>query len=200
MKTKTTLAMIGLSVVLGYGCSSQPVTEEKPAVEDRTPVPSKPAAPPAAQTRPGTGSGDVSSKPIPPDASAGAGQATTGQNPLKDPNNILSKRSVFFDYDSDAIKEEFRPILQAHAKYLSSNRAARMLIQGSADDRGSREYNISLGQRRADAVKRMLVLLGAQDVQVEAASLGEEKPRCEDKTEACYAQNRRGDILYGGEY
>jgi peptidoglycan-associated lipoprotein len=140
----------------------------------------------------------VSSKPIPP--GTGAGQATTGQSPLKDPNNILSKRSVFFDYDSDAIKEEFRPILQAHAKYLSSNRAARMLIQGSADDRGSREYNISLGQRRADAVKRMLVLLGAQDVQVEAASLGEEKPRCEDKTEACYAQNRRGDMLYGGEY
>lgn len=198
MKTKTTLALIGLSVALGYGCSSQPTTEEKPAVEDRTPVPSKPVAPPSAQTRPGAGSGDVSSKPIPPGGSGG--QAQAGQNPLKDPNNILSKRSVFFEYDSDAIKDEFRPVLQAHAKYLASNRAARMLIQGNADERGSREYNISLGQRRADAVKRMLVLLGAQDVQVEAASLGEEKPRCEDKTEACYAQNRRGDILYGGEY
>jgi peptidoglycan-associated lipoprotein len=198
MKTKTTLALIGLSVVLGYGCSSQPTTEEKPAVEDRTPVPSKPVAPPTVQTRPGTGSGDVSSKPIAPGGSGGQTQA--GQNPLKDPNNILSKRSVFFEYDSDAIKEEFRSVLQAHAKYLSSNRAARMLIQGNADDRGSREYNISLGQRRADAVKRMLVLLGAQDVQVEAASLGEEKPRCEDKSDACYAQNRRGDILYGGEY
>ena len=198
MKTKTTLALIGLSVVLGYGCSSQQTVEEKPGVEDRTPVPSKPVAPPTAQTRPGAGSGDLGAKPIPPGGAGG--QAAAGQNPLKDPNNILSKRSVFFDYDSDAIKEEFRPILQAHAKYLSSNRAARMLIQGNADDRGSREYNISLGQRRADAVKRMLVLLGAQDVQVEAASLGEEKPRCEDKTDACYAQNRRGDMLYGGEY
>jgi peptidoglycan-associated lipoprotein len=91
-------------------------------------------------------------------------------------------------------------LVQAHAKYLSGNRNARALVQGNADDRGSREYNLALGQRRAEAVKRMLVLLGAQDSQVEAVSLGEEKPRCEDKSEACYAQNRRGDLLYGGEY
>jgi len=107
---------------------------------------------------------------------------------------------VFFEYDSDVIKEEFRPLLQAHAKYLSANSSAKVLIQGNSDERGGREYNIGLGQRRAEAVKRMLVLLGAQDAQMEAASLGEEKPRCEEKTDACYAQNRRGDLLYGGEY
>jgi peptidoglycan-associated lipoprotein len=121
-------------------------------------------------------------------------------NPLKDPANILSKRSIFYEYDSDAIKEEYRPLIQAHAKYLSQNRGAKMLIQGNCDERGSREYNIALGQRRADAVKRMLVLLGAAESQIESVSLGEEKPRCTGQGEECYGQNRRSDLLYGGEY
>jgi peptidoglycan-associated lipoprotein len=121
-------------------------------------------------------------------------------NPLKDPRNILSRRSVFYDYDKDDIKEEYRPMIQAHARYLSQNRGAKMLIQGNCDERGSREYNIALGQRRANGVKRMLVLLGAGEAQIEATSLGEEKPRCTAQTEECYSQNRRSDMLYGGEY
>lgn len=175
-----------------WGCASQSTKDEgKAGVEDRTPnaVTAPPSTAITSPQQPST----VTVQPLGSGAAAGA-------NPLKDPNNILSRRSIFYDYDSDAIKEEYRPMLQAHAKYLSANRAARMLIQGNADERGSREYNIALGQRRADAVKRMLVLLGAQDSQVEAASLGEEKPRCEEKTDACYAQNRRSDMLYGGEY
>jgi peptidoglycan-associated lipoprotein len=75
-----------------------------------------------------------------------------------------------------------------------------MLIQGNCDERGSREYNIALGQKRADGVKKMLLLMGAQENQIESVSLGEEKPRCTDSTEACYSQNRRSDMLYGGEY
>jgi peptidoglycan-associated lipoprotein len=75
-----------------------------------------------------------------------------------------------------------------------------MLIQGNTDDRGSREYNLGLGQRRADAVKRRLVLLGATESQIESVSLGEEKPVCTQQTEECWARNRRADILYGGEY
>ena len=75
-----------------------------------------------------------------------------------------------------------------------------MLIQGNCDERGSREYNIALGQRRSEALRRMLVLLGARDGQIEAVSLGKEKPRCTDQTETCYDQNRRDDMLYGGEY
>jgi peptidoglycan-associated lipoprotein len=193
MRKLLSITTLGISAALIFGCSSQPVSDERAEVEDRTPTVSKPASPPTAQTKPAA-PGDVSSKPI---ASPPSG---TVQNPLKDPNNILSRRSIFYDYDSDAIKDEFRPMLQAHAKYLASNRSARMLIQGNTDERGSREYNIALGQRRADAVKRMLVLLGAQESQVESASLGEEKPRCEEKTESCYAQNRRSDLLYGGEY
>ena len=192
MKKLLTIASVGISAALIFGCSSQPASDEKAGVEDRTPTASKPASPSTAQTKPAS-PGGVEARPIVPSTG-------TSQNPLKDPNNILSKRSIFYDYDSDVIKDEFRPMLQAHAKYLAGNRSARMLIQGNTDERGSREYNIALGQRRADAVKRMLVLLGAQDSQIESASLGEEKPRCEDKTEACYSQNRRGDLLYGGEY
>jgi peptidoglycan-associated lipoprotein len=75
-----------------------------------------------------------------------------------------------------------------------------MLIQGNADERGSREYNIGLGQRRADALKKRLVLLGAQEAQIESVSLGEEKPVCTDSTEECWAKNRRGDMLYAGEF
>lgn len=193
MKQLHGIALAGLCAALVYGCGSKPAMEDgKAGVEDRTPTAAARQAPPVTTTSP-QGQGSVTSKPVPPTVAGGA-------NPLKDPNNILSKRSVFFEYDSDAIKEEFRPLLQAHARYLSANRAAKMLIQGNADERGSREHNIALGQRRADATKRMLVLLGAEESQVESASLGEEKPRCEDKTDACYAQNRRGDLLYGGEY
>jgi peptidoglycan-associated lipoprotein len=191
MKKLIAITLMGVSVAVLQGCGSTPPADDKAGVEDRNPN-AKPVEPPTPGVKPAP-SGGVTSKPIaePPRAS---------QDPRKDPNNILSKRSIFYDYDSDAIKDEFRPMLQAHAKYLSSNRAERMLIQGNTDERGSREYNIALGQRRADAVKRMLVLLGAQESQVEAASLGEEKPRCEQRDEACYAQNRRGDLLYGGEY
>jgi peptidoglycan-associated lipoprotein len=121
-------------------------------------------------------------------------------NPLKDPNNVLSKRSVFYDYDKSDIKDEYRPMLQAHGRYLAEHRGTKMLVQGNCDERGSREYNIALGQRRAQGVKRVLVLMGATASQVEAVSLGEEKPRCTDHSEGCWSQNRRGDMLYGGEY
>ena len=120
-------------------------------------------------------------------------------SPLKDPNNILSKRSIFFDYDSNLVKDEFKPVVTAHARYLQQNPAAKMRIEGNADDRGSREYNLALGQRRSDAVRQMMQLLGAKAEQIETVSFGEEKPKCTEPTEACWAQNRRGDIAYQGE-
>ena len=119
---------------------------------------------------------------------------------LKDPKNILSKRSIYYDLDKFEVKDEYRSLVEAHAKYLRENPNARMLIQGNTDERGSREYNIALGQRRSDAAKRMLVLLGARESQIDSVSLGEEKPRCTDQAEACMSQNRRSDILYGGEF
>ena len=119
---------------------------------------------------------------------------------LKDPRSPLSKRSVYFDYDSYVVKDEFQALLTAHGKFLAANPKIRMLIQGNADERGSREYNLALGQKRADAVRKALSLLGAKDDQLEAVSLGEEKPVCTESTEECWAKNRRGDMLYSGEF
>ena len=119
---------------------------------------------------------------------------------LTNPKNILSKRSVYFDYDKYDIKPEYREQVASHAKFLVSHRQFNMLIQGNTDERGSREYNLALGQKRADAVKKMLVLLGAREDQVESVSLGEEKPKNEGQSEAAWAENRRSDMLYSGEY
>ncbi len=119
---------------------------------------------------------------------------------LTDPKSILSKRSVYFDYDKYEIKPEFKDLVTAHARFLAENRQFKMLIQGNTDDRGSREYNLALGQKRADAVKKMLTLLGAREDQVESVSLGEEKPKNEGQNEAAWAENRRGDMLYTGEF
>ena len=134
-------------------------------------------------------------------ATVTAGSASgSGIAALTDPNNILSKRSVFFDFDSYIIKSEAKPLVEAHARFLVQNPQMKMLIQGNTDERGSREYNLALGQKRADVVKQALMLLGAKEAQIESVSLGEEKPRCEDRTEACYGENRRGDMLYSGEF
>ncbi len=119
---------------------------------------------------------------------------------LTDPKSILSKRSVYFDYDRFDIKPEYKDLVAAHAKFLVDNRQFKILIQGHTDERGSREYNLALGQKRADAVKKSMVLLGVREDQVESVSLGEEKPSCVDQSETCWSKNRRGDILYAGEF
>ena len=118
---------------------------------------------------------------------------------LQDPASLLSKRSIYFDYDRFHIKKEYRPILEAHAGYLREHAGARVLIQGNADERGSREYNLALGQKRSQSMRRILVLLGANEAQIEAVSVGEEKPLCTEYGEQCWSKNRRGDILYGSE-
>jgi peptidoglycan-associated lipoprotein len=176
-----------LSAFLAAACQTTPEDQAAAGVEER-----KPGAKPGVQAkpveRPKIGAVDVTGARKDPAAA------------LKDPASILSKRSIFFDYDKFEVKDEFRPVVEAHAKYLRENPNARILIQGNADERGSREYNVGLGQRRSDNVKKMLVLLGARDAQIESVSLGEEKPQCTDHSENCWAKNRRGDILYSGEY
>jgi peptidoglycan-associated lipoprotein len=180
-----TILLAAAAAILLVACQSTPDTEAPAGVEDRTP-----GKPPAT---------DV--KPIPPSGPTGTPITDPSKDPrLKDPANILSKRSIYFDFDSDAIKAEFVPLVEAHAAFLRQYKTAKMLIQGNADDRGSREYNLGLGQRRADAVKKRLVLLGATESQIESVSLGEEKPVCTQQTEECWARNRRADILYGGEF
>jgi peptidoglycan-associated lipoprotein len=119
---------------------------------------------------------------------------------LTDPKSVLSKRSVYFDYDSYEVKAEYKDLVTAHAKFLTENRQFKMLIQGNTDERGSREYNLALGQKRADAIRKMLSLLGAREDQLESVSLGEEKPKNEGHNESAWAENRRGDMLYNGEF
>ncbi|HRQ05481.1 MAG TPA: peptidoglycan-associated lipoprotein Pal [Nitrosomonas halophila] len=130
----------------------------------------------------------------------GMGTDGFGLSPLQDPNNILSRRSVYFDFDSFSVKSEYRDLVLAHAAYLRSNANAQVLLQGNTDDRGSREYNLALGQRRADSVRNIMLLAGAREQQIEAVSLGEEKPRALGRDETSWAENRRTDILYQGEY
>jgi peptidoglycan-associated lipoprotein len=117
-------------------------------------------------------------------------------DPLNDPSNPLSKRNVYFDYDSYSVKDEYKSVIEAHAKYLNANKSKKVIIQGNTDERGSREYNLALGQKRAEAVRRALAALGVPDSQLEAVSLGEEKPKATGSDEASFAENRRADLVY----
>ena len=118
---------------------------------------------------------------------------------LRDPNNILSKRSIYFDYDKDTVKAEYKDLLAAHAKYVASHPKAKMTLTGNTDDRGSREYNVSLGQKRSVSVKKSINVLGAQDTQIETVSFGEERADTNCKDDACYGKDRRVDISYEKE-
>ena len=127
----------------------------------------------------------------------GAASASAGsRDPLADPNSPLAKRSIYFDYDSYAVRDEYRATIDAHARFLTSERSRRVIVQGNTDERGSREYNLALGQKRAEAVRRSLTAMGVPDAQVEAVSLGEEKPRSSAQDEASFAENRRADLVY----
>ncbi|MDD2774316.1 MAG: OmpA family protein [Gallionella sp.] len=112
--------------------------------------------------------------------------------------NMLPKEatSVYYPFDVDAIQDADKPAVQAHAKYLADHANVKMHVEGNADERGSNEYNLSLGQRRADGVKKMLELGGAKSDQVDAASLGEEKPKAVGHNEEAWSQNRRSDMIY----
>jgi peptidoglycan-associated lipoprotein len=135
-----------------------------------------------------------------------AGAMSTQPNPnavaqvnvdeLNNPNSPLAKRSVYFDFDSYAVKDDYQSLLQAHAQYLKTHPERHVLIQGNTDERGTSEYNLALGQKRAEAVRKALSLMGVPDSQMEAVSLGKEKPVALGHDEASWAQNRRADLVY----
>lgn len=104
--------------------------------------------------------------------------------------------SAYFPFDVDAVQEADRAAVQAHGAYLGKNKTTRARVEGNADERGSSEYNLGLGQRRANNVKKLLIMSGAGTSQVETVSFGEEKPRCTEHNESCWSQNRRADIIY----
>ena len=186
------LSSLALALILA-ACKSTPMVDKPAAVEDRSAAAASAAKP--AEAAPTAAADTAAVKEVVIDSNAGS----SSNNPLKDPNNILSKRQVYFDYDSDAVKAEYRPLIEAHAKYLLANRNAKVIVQGNTDERGSREYNLSLGQRRSVAVKKSLNLLGVQDGQIETVSFGEEKATAGCADENCTKQNRRADIVYENE-
>lgn len=122
--------------------------------------------------------------------------AAAAKDPLNDPASILANRSVYFDFDSFVIRDEFKSIVEAHGKFLSGNPNRKVVIQGHTDERGGSEYNLALGQKRAEAVRRALSLAGAKDSQMEAVSFGKEKPKAVGSNEEAWSQNRRADIAY----
>jgi peptidoglycan-associated lipoprotein len=194
------LCIAGLTVVLA-ACSSTPADQSAAPVDDRNPLASTTGTAPGTTTTPAAGTGLTGSAIAPASGTtATATQAgAAGRTPLNDPASILSKRSVFYDYDSFVVKDEFKPLIEAHGKYLRENKNARVIIQGNTDERGGREYNLALGHKRAESVKKMLSILGVQEVQMETVSFGKEKPRNPGTDEAAYAENRRSDLVYQGE-
>jgi peptidoglycan-associated lipoprotein len=166
------------AALLAAGCASEEKKAQAP-VESR--APQQAAASPTSSTTTPTRSDSIAA------------------NPLKDPNNVLSKRSVYFDFDTNTVKDEYQPLIRAHAKYLEDHGNAHIRIEGNCDERGSREYNLALGQRRAAAVKKIMTVLGVPDNRIETISYGEEKPAALGHDESSWAKNRRDDIKYAGE-
>ena len=132
-------------------------------------------------------------------AGAGAGSGADGSQ-IMDPFNptspLAQQRSVYFDFNSYSVDDKYRGTVEMHGKYLLATPAQRVVIEGNTDARGGAEYNLALGQRRAEAVRRMLTVIGVPDTQVETISLGKEKPKALGDTEADYAENRRADFSY----
>lgn len=165
-----TVAVLLASVALISACSTPVKLEEPAKIVEATPEPVKP-----------------DTREVKPQVAAEVDPLTQG---------ALAKRSIYFDFDSYVVKEEFKATIEAHAKYLVANKGRKILVQGNTDERGGREYNIALGQKRAEAVRKALALLGVAEAQVEAVSLGEEKPKATGSDEASWAENRRSDIVY----
>ena len=162
------------------GCSSRVKLDEAP-VESRTA-----SAVTAPQTSANANS--VVNKPVAPVEIAAANQGVAG------PIDIA--KIIYFDYDSFTIKPEFQSAVEGHARYMAANKVRKLAIEGHTDERGGREYNLALGQKRAESVRRALGLLGVTDAQVEAVSFGKEKPAASGSDEASLAKNRRAELNY----
>ncbi len=166
-------------------------TEKPKEASSETPAPASAATSAAA---PATGAAETAQTATTPEATAAGAEAAASTAESAEAA-LLANRSVYFPFDVDAVQPNDRPTVQAHGAYLSKNRGAKVRVEGNADERGSSEYNLALGQRRANNVKKLLILAGAKASQIETISYGEEKPRCADHNETCWSQNRRADIV-----
>lgn len=184
-RTKTYGLLTLLALALA-ACSNTPVTPPAPAAPAKTsavapPAPTPAAKPPAAAAKPAPSS-TVATVTLPPH--------------LDPKSPIAAQRSVYFDFDVFTIKSEDTSLLERHGRYLASQPSLFIKVEGNADERGGVEYNLALGQKRAQAVVRALQIYGAKASQMEAVSWGESKPRAAGHDEAAWAQNRRADLQY----
>lgn len=172
-------AGLALLAVLFAGCSSTPKEEAE--------VTSAGGGAYGSGSGPGYGGGA---------STQGYGSSGAGDPALNDPNSPLYTRVIYFDFDSTQIREEFKEPLRAHAKYLATNLNARVTIEGHADERGTREYNLALGENRGEQVKRFMQAEGASASQMSLISYGEEKPTDPGHSDASWAYNRRAVLVY----
>ncbi|HEX2543594.1 MAG TPA: peptidoglycan-associated lipoprotein Pal [Ramlibacter sp.] len=179
---KRVFLAVALAAALA-GCASGVKLDDVP-VEDRTGR-GVGVAPGGGGAVPGGGSAQSQVQPV---------QADTGSANQAGPANV--SRIVYFDYDSYVIKPEFQSVIESHARFLRQNTNRNVVIEGHTDERGGREYNLALGQRRSEAVRRALGILGVRDAQVEAVSFGKEKPAMPGSDESSWARNRRAEIAY----
>jgi peptidoglycan-associated lipoprotein len=180
-KTMSIRLLLVLSLAaLFIGCSSEQVKEEEPvAVEDLS-----------TSSANADGADDGSAQTY------GTDDGSTSIYALDDPQSPLSIRIIYFEYNSNEISSEYRSAIEAHAAYLSQNPSTTITLEGHADERGSREYNLALGESRALAVKQQMLILGASSSQIRLVSYGEERPAVDGHDEASWQQNRRVEILY----
>lgn len=181
MKQRVFLAAV-LAALLA-GCGSSVKLDDVP-VEDKS---GSQVAATGAGTDGANAAGATQSGVTPVDLSK-------SQQPTAGPTGVA--RIVYFDYDSYVIKPEFQALVEAHARFLKADKSRKVVVEGHTDERGGREYNLALGQKRSEAVRRALGLLGVPDSQVEAVSFGKEKPVATGTDEAAMAQNRRAEIAY----
>jgi peptidoglycan-associated lipoprotein len=177
------------ALIVLAGCSSTKLPETSPpAAASTAPAPATAAAPATGTTAPAPTSAPPQPTPAPVRSAA--------LHPLDDPQSALARRTVYFEFDSAALRDADRPLVEAHARYLASSRTARMRVEGHCDERGGREYNLALGQRRAEVVVKTLQLMGARGPDLEATSFGEERPADTGHDEAAWVKNRRAELTY----
>jgi peptidoglycan-associated lipoprotein len=177
MLIRSTALSLAVGALLA-GCGSSVKLDEGAAVTD---------AKPKAVSGSGT--------PTPTETGSGVAQSqVTAVDIAKAPTAAGLDRIVYFDFDSFVVKEDFRTMIEGHARVLAASKGKRMVVEGHADERGGREYNLALGQKRAEAVVKSLVLLGAADGQLEAISYGKERPAVDGHDEAAWAKNRRAEL------